>query len=119
LPGKAPPGGKEAPIDPPTTAIERTVQDYVRRGGIPWGSTVCLIKFSLTCMILRVTLLYCSWNPQIMAEEIGRGGYGAVFKAWNQRTGELVAIKRLHIRHVEENASSIQVRSSNGRGSCT
>jgi serine/threonine protein kinase len=54
----------------------------------------------------------CRRLVQILAEEIGRGGYGAVFKAWNQRTGELVAIKRLHIRHVEENASSIQVKAT-------
>jgi serine/threonine protein kinase len=43
-------------------------------------------------------------------EEIGRGGFGVVYKAQHLRTHELVAIKRFSLRHVEDNLSSIQVR---------
>ena len=51
---------------------------------------------------------------QRFEEEIGRGGFGVVYRAENLVTHELVAIKRFSLRHVEDNLASIQVSRTAG-----
>jgi hypothetical protein len=46
---------------------------------------------------------------QMFEVEIGRGGFGVVYRAQHLLTKELVAIKRFSLRHVEDNLASIQV----------
>lgn len=47
---------------------------------------------------------------QQLGDEIGKGGFGTVFKGLNVRTGDFVAIKRMSLRSVDKDEiSSMQV----------
>ena len=60
-------------------------------------------------MFLCLCLPLCvGWSLQKLGQEIGRGGFGAVYKAMHQHTGELVAIKRMPLRNVEADLTTIQ-----------
>ena len=93
-------------------AMPRLVGHYVRALFATVAVHVCCTLCCCPCGYVdraaaALTLSCC----QQLGDEIGKGGFGTVFKGLNVKTGDFVAIKRMSLRNVDmDEIQSMQVR---------